>query len=108
MHQAFIKIKERLRSFNILAHTWEDFEFIAKSEKITVKICDYGEEIKGYYCIEETKKGIKHYIIINARLNPFERLLTALHELIHFYLHYPINPRQYLFRTTKLVNKRHE
>lgn len=110
MHLLFIAMLGLLPKLNRHAYTFDDFERIAKRQRIRIAVTEYDQEIKGYYCVERRGSRRIPYIVINRHLDDIQRTLTAFHELTHHALHVPVSAQHWYYcrRTAIAADRRQE
>lgn len=59
------------------------FERLCLARKVNFRLMPMNED--GFYTCDEKK----HYIAVNSRLSPFQRLFTMYHEFGHYLMHSP-------------------
>lgn len=106
MNLIYSQIKDLYNHFDKRQHSYDDFEVLAKRENVKIRLVEYPEHIKGYYCIRKNKKYTEKFIVINKNLSSFEKLYVAFHEWAHSRLHVPFNAREYFY--CSLHEKTHE
>lgn len=102
--------EKHLAGFNRKAHSWEDIEKICKTKHVNLKVCEYGPDVLGYFCIRRTPRRTKRFIVVNSRLDEIDRVFTGLHELGHFFLHEPVSAGHWFYcsRNAKLIQRKHD
>jgi len=97
MHILLNRMKRPFPQLNFQPYTFEDVKRIAEKERINLTICDYDDDVLGYYCTRKTEKQTKKFIVINQKLDEINRTFVGLHELAHHFLHIPASARQWLY-----------
>lgn len=103
-------VEKQLPKFNVKAHTWEDVEKICRQRHVNLKVCEYGPDILGYFCIRRTAKRVKKFIVINSILDEINRTFTGLHELGHYFLHEPVWAGHWFYcsRNARFIQSKHD
>lgn len=89
MNISLAKLQRSIPGFNKRVITAEDFWKLVKREKIIVHFWHLRASVKGFYGVNRRYKRAYRYIVINGRLLPDKWLDTALHEIVHHFLHQP-------------------
>lgn len=87
MNLAYQRLKKAVPRLNEREYTLDDFERIARRERIRVADCPLPDGVRGYYTSTKRRVYRKKWIVFNNRLSHDERLLVGLHELVHHFLH---------------------
>lgn len=109
MHFAFSRMKKQFKKLNEKEYNFEDFQKIAKRQRIYVATYTMHDNVRGYYSNEIRKVYRKKYIVFNERLSEFEHLYVAYHELAHHFLHASNTSKQtYFCRLSELSESKYD
>lgn len=105
MNAAFSRMKKLFKKFNLREFNFEDFEKIARRERINIANYKMHANVRGYYTNELRKVYRKKCIVFNEGLSDIERLYIAFHELAHHYLHVTLENKQIYFCRLNELNE---
>ena len=88
---AFSRMSEHFKKFNEKQFDLEDFQMIARRQRINLASYPMNAQIKGYYCSERKRIYRKKFIVFNEKISKNEKLYVAFHELAHHFLHSQAN-----------------
>lgn len=97
MNAAYSKLKKTFKKLNQREYTFDDFERIAKRQRIKIATYSMSENVRGYYSTDLRKVYRKKCIVFNDCLSKYERLYVAFHELAHHFLHVTLSTKQTYF-----------
>lgn len=89
MQYTLTMLKSRFRDFNERAFDFDDFELIARRERINWMEAPLPDAIRGFYSCVRRRVRSRRWIVFNDNLGETERTFTAFHELAHHFLHAP-------------------
>jgi Zn-dependent peptidase ImmA (M78 family) len=98
------KMKKVFPNLNRVSVTEDDFWRVVNNENIFVHFWQLAEGVKGFYGANKKYKIPRHYIVINSKLLPNDWLPTALHELVHHFLHAPQSNLKVYFSSHHATN----